>query len=461
MAFEERARAKPANAGPCIAEIVNHLDPLKMGRLEVAIKDGMQNSVSSPGETYIAMYASPFHGATSVRYEGTNSKDFNDVQKSYGFWMIPPDIGSKVLIIFANSDPNHCYWIGSVQDTYQNHMVPGLAASSSTNMTSQQQQKYGEVTYLPVAEYNKSTERLNDPNIDKKQKPIHPFADRLLAQGLLLDNIRGVTSSSARRETPSAVFGISTPGPLDPNGPKRPIGVKKTSLAPVSRLGGTTFVMDDGDVNGQNELVRIRTRTGHQILLHNSQDLIYIGNARGTSWIELTSDGKMDIYCEDSVSIHTEADFNFRAERDFNLEAGRNVNIKANKNINLESAGDFNLRADRAGRLHFVESANIKSDTELRLAGDSAVHLKGDAVYQSATGNFNISGKTNFFTASGDTNISSGGMHFETAAKIHMNGPSAGTASPATDPATPGKMISYSLPSTDKNVGWIEASFKF
>jgi hypothetical protein len=80
-------------------------------------------------------------------------------------------------------------------------------------------------------------------------------------------------------------------------------------------------------------------------------------------------------------------------------------------------------------------------------------------VYQSATGNFNISGKTNFFTASGDTNISSGGMHFETAAKIHMNGPSAGTASPATDPATPGKMISYSLPSTDKNVGWSDGNF--
>ena len=154
MAFEERARRKPPNNGPFIAEIVNHLDPLKMGRLEVAIKDGMQTS--NPGETYIAQYLSPFHGATSVRYEGTNSKDFNDVQKSYGFWMIPPDIGSRVLIIFANSDPNQCYWIGSVQDTYQNHMTPGIAASSSTNMTTAQLQKYGQVNYLPVAEYNKS-----------------------------------------------------------------------------------------------------------------------------------------------------------------------------------------------------------------------------------------------------------------------------------------------------------------
>jgi predicted chitinase len=444
MAFEERARAKPANSGPFIAEIVNHLDPLKMGRLEVAIKDGMQNSVSSPGETYIAMYASPFHGATSVRYEGTNSKDFNDVQKSYGFWMIPPDIGSKVLIIFANSDPNHCYWIGSVQDTYQNHMIPGLAASSSTNMTSQQQQKYGEVTYLPVAEYNKSTERLNDPNIDKKQKPIHPFADRLLAQGLLLDNIRGVTSSSARRETPSAVFGISTPGPLDPNGPKRPIGTKKTSLAPVSRLGGTTFVMDDGDVNGQNELVRIRTRTGHQILLHNSADLIYIGNAAGTAWLEMSSNGKIDIYAADSVSIHSENDFNFRADRDINIEAGRSLNLVSgsgdfninalgnNKSLNIV-ANTINVNSQNNFNLVTVGDVIIAASGNYGLSVNSATNiLYGSDVYQSSLATYNIISegilalKSNIdISLSGVTSVSL------SAPSLNLNGV------PATEPPNP------------------------
>ena len=126
----------------------------------------------------------------------------------------------------------------------------------------------------------------------------------------------------------------------------------------VSRLGGSSFVMDDGDdkflrkkkpsegspeyaavEQGEkgietiphNELIRIRTRTGHQILMHNSEDLIYIGNARGTTWIELSSDGKIDIYAEDSISVHTKQDINFNADRDVNIEAGRNVNIKASK----------------------------------------------------------------------------------------------------------------------------------
>mgnify|MGYP004173768169 CR=1 FL=1 len=37
----------------------------------------------------------------------------------------------------------------------------------------------------------------------------------LIDQGLANDNVRGNTTSSARRESPSQVFGISTPGPLD------------------------------------------------------------------------------------------------------------------------------------------------------------------------------------------------------------------------------------------------------
>ena len=42
---------------------------------------------------------------------------------------------------------------------------------------------------------------------------------------------------------------------------------------------------EGGMLQDPNELVRLRTRTGHQILLHNTEDLIYIANARGTSWI--------------------------------------------------------------------------------------------------------------------------------------------------------------------------------
>jgi putative chitinase len=396
MPFDKRAtrhNAKPPGTGPYLAEITNNQDPTRMGRLEVVVVDGVLGSLTNQAETFIAKYASPFQGTTSVRWEGNDPKNFNDVQKSYGFWMVPPDVGCKVLIIFVNQDPNQCYWIGCVQDSFQNHMIPGIASSEETDPTAAQLLKY-DTKNLPVAEFNKLTELNKDPNIDKKKKPVHPFADRLLAQGLLFDNIRGITSSSARRESPSTVFGISTPGPMDPNGPKKPISRLRPDIqTSVSRLGGSTFVMDDGDANGQNELVRIRTRTGHQILLHNSADLIYIANAAGTAWIELTKNGKIDIYAADSVSIHTKGDFNLRADRDFNLEAGRKFNVSAGSgDINMNSGGNFNLLSN-AIRARSFQDISLTSDTETKLAVGSNFGL-------AVTGDLNI-------LTSGTTNVSS------------------------------------------------------
>jgi len=286
MTIKQRVKGKLGSPGPYIAEITNHLDPTYMGGVEVALVLGVPTPITSQTETYTVKYLNPFYGVTSVRHEGNDSNNFNDVQKSYGMWMVPPDIGTRVMVIFVDGDTEQGYWFGCIQDEYQNHMVPGIAASKQSSITAEQERKYG-TSYLPVAEFHTKSQTLST---GKKpayiSKPVHPFADRLLAQGLLLDTVRGVTSSSARRETPSAVFGISTPGPLDPNGKKGKIGYEGNRQEPVSRLGGSTFVMDDGDINGQNELVRLRTRTGHQILMHNSQDLIYIANSKGTAWIE-------------------------------------------------------------------------------------------------------------------------------------------------------------------------------
>jgi len=350
--------------GPFLARVISHLDPTYMGVLEVEILRPGGGS-NGTGSIHAVSYMSPFYGVTSIAHTSENN-DYNGTQKSYGWWAVPPDVGSTVIVIFIDGNPKYGYWIGCVPDENMNFMVPGLAASS---------QVVDETQRMPVAEYNKKAIEsesvvITDP--EKSKKPKHPLADVLDIQGLLADDIRGLTTSSARRETPSMVFGISTPGPLDkqPGAQKGTIGKKEWEIpnAPVSRLGGTTFVMDDGDdkylrktsasdgppeyaqveqgeTDGDvtiphNELFRIRTRTGHQILLHNSEDLIYIGNARGTAWIELTSDGKIDIYAEDSVSLHTKQDLNFYADRDINFEAGRNFNLKVAERHQTEVGAD-------------------------------------------------------------------------------------------------------------------------
>jgi predicted chitinase len=462
MSFEKRSRAPLPSPGPFLAEVTNHLDPTYMGCLEVALLKGTPNSTKEQGETYLVKYLSPFAGTTSIRYEGTNSSDFNDVQKSYGMWMVPPDIGAKVMVIFIDGDPNQGYYFGCVQDIFQNHMTPGIAASRQVSMTDEQRRKYG-TDYLPVAEFHNASRKLDRPTPERYAKPIHPFADRLLQQGLLLDTTRGVTSSSARREVPSGVFGISTPGPLDdsPGAKRGKIGYEGNTQAPVSRLGGTTFVMDDGDVNGQNELVRIRTRTGHQILMHNSQDLIYIGNSKGTAWIELTSNGKIDIFAQDSVSIHTEQDFNFRADRDINFEAGRNIHVRAGKNMETNITGYNYLTVDQDQKI----SVRGKHDETI---GDNATITVGNNfnlgvtnnIIQSAGAGFDVGSESHIkMGTAGPWHMGANGSVTVSGSRIDLNGPSAAAPTGATAAEVPPDLPLFSLPNRATSAGWANGTF--
>ncbi len=372
--------------GIYVGRVINNLDPTFMGSLEVSLLRDSGNTADSYNQQFIVRYASPFFGHTPYEYLGLNKGDtntaegFNDTQKSYGMWMVPPDIGVTVLCAFVDGDPSQGYWFACIPPKFANHMVPAIGSSPEYYADAETKKKYGPLKDskgnplpLPVAEFNKRVNAENAITDPKKiKKPIHPITEAFLKQGLLEDYVRGPTTSSGRREAPSSVFGISSPGPLDrkTNAKRIAMGSGEEStpaVIPASRLGGTQIVLDDGDDRYQrkkpagelgqgtayadvlagetgdptipaNEYFRIRTRTGHQLLLHNSEDLIYIGNSKGTTWIELTSNGKIDIFAEDSVSIHTKNDFNFYADRDFNLECGRNVNIKAKGRLN----GDFN-----------------------------------------------------------------------------------------------------------------------
>jgi hypothetical protein len=140
-----------------------------------------------------------------------------------------------------------------------------------------------------------------------------------------------------------------------------------------------------------NEYFRVRTRTGHQLLLHNSEDLIYIGNAKGTSWIELTSNGKIDIYAEDSISIHSQNDINLRADRDVNIEGGRNVNIKATGEYKSSTAlyseptpGDiFDDAGFERGRVQIESMYN----TNILIGNSGKIHVRND---DDVEGNFDF-----------------------------------------------------------------------
>ena len=475
-----RSGSKLPHPGPWLAIVRNHLDPTYMGGLEVSLLKSTTDSGEFQGETFPVQYLSPFYGVSNIEHEGPNSANWEDAQKSYGFWMVPPDIGTTVMVMFVGGDPNAGYWIGCIQDRYQNHMVPGIASSQYVEMTPEQERKYG-TRNVPVTEFTKKNRDMSNPKVNQFNKPIHPFADRLLAQGLLLDTVRGVTSSSARRELPSQVFGISTPGPIKKDGKTVHIGYADGKFqAPVSRLGGTTFVMDDGDVDGQNELVRLRTRTGHQILMHNSQDLIYIANAAGTAWIELTSNGKIDVYAQDSISLHTENDFNLYANRDINFESGRNINIKSNQAMDVNVTDHFYMLVENNTKINLSKTLDLTVGDTTKITVNADMHIAvssnlyqtasddihiaaGGSIFEGATSDVNIlAGAAMKQTSGANFNVRAGGQYLESAPQIHMNGPAAASAANATDAQTadiPSQLPTFRVPQRSSSVGWAEGKF--
>ena len=452
-------KGKLSSPGPYKARITNNLDTTRMGTVEVTLISGAPDNPNIGQHTGIAYYLPPFWGTMNQLFEGSDPRKYEDVQHAYGMWMVPPDIGTSVLVIFVEGDLNNGYILGCIPETFQNHSVPGIAASNKVHLSPEQQLKY-QTSRLPVGEFMMRTEK-GHPMPGSQYRPVHPFADRLLAQGLLVDEIRGVTSSSARREIPSNVYGISTPGPLDLNGRKANVGYDKKVAVPIKRLGGTQFVMDDGKVDKKtgkvvNELVRIRTRTGHQILMHNSSDLIYIANSKGTAWIELTSNGKIDVYAADSVSIHSEADFNFRADRDINIEAGRNINVRALGNMEQNIVGYYNLIIDDYAKISIAKNKDETIGKDLKLSvGNNLNVLIDHNMLATAGAGIDIS-------AEGDVKLSTAGTHhfgasgniIATGAKIHLNGPSAAAAASAELASLPPQLPTFSLPNRNIVNGW-------
>jgi len=459
--------AKPSwmtSTGPYVGVVVSHLDPEYMGRLEVEILKITESGNPSKGSGYVIPcdYVSPFYGV-NPRYGVSPNAGEEYTQKSYGFWAVPPDAGVKVLVLMAENNYSYGFWIGCIQDKFMNFMIPGRASTS-----------YNYEGFGPASEYNKEDEYAGTDPTKYQKEMLVSFNDSLIRQGIEKDHIRGTNTSSARREVPSMVFGWSTPGPADKAGPTVNYGEDfGGSQVPFNRLGGSSFVMDDGDhtllrkapagnngdyggtppdyVNAEagdtsgdpkllhNELTRWSTRTGHQILLHNTEDLIYIINSQGTTWIELTANGKIDIYAKDSISMHTEQDINIKTERDFNFEAMRNVHIKANEEIYFESLKNTNFKIGENFWLETTKNTNIKIGAELNIESANDTNLKAGAKISMESGaDWQVKvGANGKITCGGTSNIKSS-QHIETAGAIHMNGPGAATAGAAksAEPAT-------------------------
>ena len=413
--------------GPYVGVVKNNVDYNRSGRLQVYIPLLGSNDPTDQKGWLTCQYLSPFMGFTNMD-QPSDQEVYDAVQQSYGFWMVPPDVGIRVLVVFADQDPDKAFWIGCIPEPLKTQMTPAIGARNYSDGT-------GTPIDFSMAEENVTLPALQE-SLEKhftdgggttnvrfpsseiqfntvedikdfyaKARPVHEDVfKQLCLQGTQLDLVRGPITSSSQRESPSQVFGFSTPGR-----PRKDVAqdanlinkIKSGNIeldevkdynrpGKTSRRGGHSVVLDDGNIVGENNLMRLRTARGHQILMHDTEEVIYIQHANGGSWVELDATGQVTIYASNSVSVRSGQDINLHADRDINLNAGNDIKMRSKKKIKVET--------DQMYIKTFKETNwETKKDLTVLVGGSIAIN----------------SGESGGWNCGGDTNI--------TAATINLN----------------------------------------
>lgn len=396
------AAPQAVDPGIYLGRVANNLDPHRMGFCEVEIISNSRagSTAGSRGEVIVARYTSPFAGQSSYATTGESSL-YEESQNSYGMWMVPPDVGIQCLVCVTEGGEGEAFILSYMWDMYANqNMFNNMEAS-----------------------YNKKTVDAWESVVDKHARGKNnkvPTWFNLKTRDQLEDfagvrehlELSTTVTSGARRDTPSQVYGISTPGHFAHWGPKsrriytQNVGEDAQEFFKM-RVGGHSIIMDDGmpgftrksppwwghrdyegtppwNVNldpdespqigtptnsGENkgyyldaylhEHMRIQTRTGHRIIMHNSEDFIHIMHGNGMSWINMSSNGKIDVFAKDGVHIGSQSldgSKEIDGQSQINLH-GHQVNIDADeinfsamRKIYMEQRKDLGFGKDEKHR---------------------------------------------------------------------------------------------------------------
>jgi len=437
--FKGPTQASQNNAGganpitaPVYGVVKSNIDPNRSGMLYVYISDMSGNDPQDSKSWTPVRYVSPFFGHTAGSPPNTGWGGYVENSVSYGMWTSPPDVGTTVICVFINGDMNYGYCIGCVPSPEKLHMVPAIGATE-TVVLNPGETGYGGATRLPVSNINTNNTKINDAALFFDQpKPVHSYAATVFAQqGLLRDPIRGPIGSSAQRETPSRVgFGVSTPGrPIYAGGYTDETLVSADSAAKtqiISRRAGHSIVMDDGDISGRDQLLRLRTSLGHQILMSDDGQTLFIIHANGQSYIELGKEGTIDMYSTNSVNIRTQGDLNLHADNNININAAKDLTMKA-KTIKLESEESTTHR--------------VGTDYSMQVMGQYTVKVNGQLS----------------FAAGADASFASSGAAYIKGSKVNLN---TGQTSATPKEVKPIPVIAHTDTLNDATKGWLAAPGK-
>ncbi len=377
---------------PSVGIVLNTDDPLQMGRVQVfcpAYGDNPKKLLHLPW----CAYASAFGGSIKNKCFTRGVKDGPEKSTGavqYGFWAVPEQ-GAHVVVGCLDGDPKRRFYFGSLPEHQETHTLfhgrykwgeggipngpltsdgepiepayTNLGKAFQDDRTSREwktrvadyqatavREDVGEVPNDTKDKYlDQQYDKISDAEQDDWVKPI------LGAHGYDWTGFKGTGAFLSSR-----AYGFSTPG-------------------------FHAWSMDDRAFNSR---IKLRSATGHQIIMDDTNERIYIMTNKGKSWVELDSSGNIDVYSDKRISMHAKQDINFTTDETFRVHAKKGIHMYAGNNISQEDLeavpNDGEIRIQAEDDFHLITNKNMRwysyEDSLFEIGGKKCESI-GDSYY--------------------------------------------------------------------------------
>lgn len=385
-----------------IGTVMDTNDPQQMGRLRIMCPSlGDNNTSDTTDHLPWATYCSAFGGMVNANMSrGPNAGSTSAGPVAYGMINIPKR-GASVAVACIDGDPYYRIWLGVIMDQGSLSTLP-----------------HGRFFY----QSNPALPGSGTPEgpLNSYQEPIEPlYTNYTQAFGGKSGNFewrtRGADFSSAGntpdfiKQSPSAVPDETTPTIFTAedgstfsvqNGyaKNRLQGFETDNESTTFSWTSPGFHSISMDDRPENCRLRIRTTSGTQLILDDTNERIYLNTANGANWFEMDFDGNIDMFATTRINLHAES--------------------------------DINMTSDQAVRIQGKQGVYINSGTEIVALATTNIGLtaQGDII-ESATGNHSAKAGGNLTHQSGgNSNFLAGGSLLLTGAQVSFNGSPASAA---------------------------------
>lgn len=375
--------------------VVDTNDPQNCGRVRVMCPKYGDTIQMPIDDIPWSVNASAIMGTVAV---GTRGPEFDTINgpTAYGFWNIPK-VGTRVTVGCVDNDPRYRVYLGGGAQQFMMHTAPHgrWFAEDGTGPVSSTEQ--------PILPLSRNIDKAFGP--DMSPEKMTRAADYAQSRVDVSQLDATISSRPDDFEVKGANGWVSTNGyQVSRQDPTAPSAITSKNFDnQVTSLTSPGFHAISMDDRQENCRIRVRTTSGHQIIMDDTNERIYISTAEGENWIEMDQMGNIDIFSSGKISMHSQGDLNLTSSSLVNITGEAGVNIRSGTTIN-NSAPKFNVVTDTVAML---SSGNIG----LEAGGNANIRASG-------SGNITAS----------DINLAGGGSIIASAGVIHLNGPAAAEA---------------------------------